>query len=169
MFRLFWIIFRPFKKQIKVYQCLWWILGSRTLTVSGIIIAKVNVYVQFCNNYTTYIDKLGSVTWRAWWWLKRVETCRPKIVFYVISCVVTDILYCVCNIIIHCWWEFFCAFTCSVLTYFVIYSWFRTVSFSVFSTFCTYTRKILNRMMIFHTWRTCHCQITDDYELGLPS
>ena len=46
---------------------------------------------------TINIDKLGSVSWRAWRWLKRVETCRPKIVFYVINCcVLTDILYYVC-------------------------------------------------------------------------
>jgi len=28
---------------------------------------------------TVNIDKLGSVSWRAWRWLKRVETCRRKI------------------------------------------------------------------------------------------
>jgi len=28
---------------------------------------------------TVNIDKLVSVSWRAWRWLKRVETCRPKV------------------------------------------------------------------------------------------
>ena len=43
MFRFLWVIFSPFKKQIRVYQCLQCIPGSQTLTISGIIIAKVHV------------------------------------------------------------------------------------------------------------------------------
>ena len=34
---------------------------------------------------------------RAWRWLKRVETCRPRIVFYIINrCILTDIVYLIC-------------------------------------------------------------------------
>ena len=58
--------------------------------------------MYFYNNYTTYLsawdprvhenlDNLGSVPWRAWWWLEGVETCSPGIV--VNCCVSTDILY----------------------------------------------------------------------------
>ena len=44
--------------------------------------------------YTKNIYYLGSVLWRSWRWSIRVETCRPKIVCYVINCcVLTDILY----------------------------------------------------------------------------
>jgi hypothetical protein len=35
MFRLLWVIFRPFKKQIQVCRCLQCIPGSRTLTIDG--------------------------------------------------------------------------------------------------------------------------------------
>jgi len=34
---------------------------------------------KFINVYGSFWDPLGSFTWRAWRWLKRVETCRPKI------------------------------------------------------------------------------------------
>jgi hypothetical protein len=27
---------------------------------------------------------LGSVPWRAWWWLKGVETCSPEVTFYIL-------------------------------------------------------------------------------------
>jgi len=51
MFRLFSIIFRPFKNHIQVYQSLRCILGSRTLRV-GIIFSRI-----------WYYDYLGSVPW----------------------------------------------------------------------------------------------------------
>ena len=44
MFRLFWVIFRPFKEQIQVYQCLRRIVGSRTL---------YSVWYNYCKSVCT--------------------------------------------------------------------------------------------------------------------
>ena len=79
MFRLFWVIFRPSRNRSKVI-------------VFNVHFGIPNAFgIPKC---TVNIDKLESVSWRAWRWLKRVETCRPKIVFYVTKCcVLTDILY----------------------------------------------------------------------------
>ena len=103
MFRLFWVIFRPFKEQIQgnqIYSAFWdpnayngWyyhpFLSVRNRS------KVIKVYSAFWDPkrpkmyYKLYV---GYIPWRAWRWLKRVETCCPKIVFYVMNCcVLTDI------------------------------------------------------------------------------
>ena len=87
MFRLFWVIFRPFKKQIQVYK-----LGDLDLDIFPLLWV---IFRPFKKQIQVY--KLGPVSWRAWRRLKGVETCRPKILFYVINCcVLTDILCYIC-------------------------------------------------------------------------
>ena len=66
MFRLFWVIFRPFKKYIQVYQCLWCILGSRTLTIGGIIITKVNVPTGIVWTDILYYVCRSTCCWLRW-------------------------------------------------------------------------------------------------------
>jgi hypothetical protein len=54
MFRLYWVFIRPSKKQtqrIKIYSAFW----------------DPIMHYKFWH--------IGSVLWKAWWWLNRVETC----------------------------------------------------------------------------------------------
>jgi len=65
MFRLCWVIIRPSKEQIqciKIYSAFW---DPKRLSIWD-----PNMHYKFW-----YI---GSVLWKAWWWLNRVETCCHK-------------------------------------------------------------------------------------------
>ena len=75
---------------------MWYNYCKNAYTFAIIVPPIVSVREPEC---TVNFHKLGSVSWRTGRWLKRVETCRPKIVFYIINCCVgTDILYYVCTI-----------------------------------------------------------------------
>ena len=56
-----------------------------TCTYIYIYIYIYNLCVCVCVCVFVYICVYIYVSWRAWRWFKRVETCRPNIVFYVIN------------------------------------------------------------------------------------
>jgi len=56
-----WIIFRPSKEAIQGYQCLQCILGSETLTIDSIIVAKVHMSVDFKMHTVDYSLKIKTI------------------------------------------------------------------------------------------------------------
>ena len=97
-----------------------------------------------------------DVSWRAWRWFKRVETCRPKIVFYVINCRFDWYFYTVCvlvTITVILLLFLLLLFVCVIL---LAHNWSRAVT-------SARTWKLKNSWLDFYCAFVCCCNCVTIY------